>query len=131
MAITVPATGDQISATNFGIPVANQLNSLAVTAWTNLTLLNSWTVQDGMTPRYRKVGDVVQIVGRCGGGGAGTAMFNLPSGYRHTTGMASVTAGFNGTAWDMCLLDVQTGGNIVHAQGGSQKVTLQIWYPTT
>lgn len=49
--------------------------------WQNLTLQNSW-VSDGSTPRYRRVGKVVEVKGRVISGAASSVFATLPVGYR-------------------------------------------------
>lgn len=77
MAITPPVVDSEISASAFGVPVANQLNALAPTAWTSVTFQNSWSNFDGTRlVKYRKVGDEVQLRGVMKGG---TTTYNVPA----------------------------------------------------
>lgn len=85
MAITVPTIGTEIDVVTFGKPVVDQLNALVPTAWTMATLLTGWTHQANESVEYRKVGDVVQIRGRCNNAGATggfLSLFTLPVGFR-------------------------------------------------
>jgi len=91
MAITVPVAGQEASAEQFGIPVANEVNRMtplvvAPTPWTTLVLQNGWVNQAG-TAQYRKVGDMVQMRGTVGGGTAGTNVAILPVGFRPPAGL--------------------------------------------
>lgn len=86
MPITPPVVDTEISASAFGVPVANQLNALVPTAWTALAYAPSWggTANPAV---YRRVGDIVYVQGEIiwNGGtvGAGTNVFaTMPSGFR-------------------------------------------------
>lgn len=113
MAITVPQPTWVISATDFGIPVANQLNALAPTAWTGVTFQNGWANFDGArTVRYRKIGDLVYLQGVAAGGtlGYGVPMFVLPAGFRPRadTAFPALMAGTNALG----QITVQSNGNV-------------------
>jgi hypothetical protein len=99
MAIIVPQPGQEISATDFGAPVANQLNGIIPTVWTVLTLSASWTHQAGQSVSYRKVGDMVQLRGRMDGGLSNTTVFTLPTGYRPPFDVVLAIAGVASGAW--------------------------------
>jgi hypothetical protein len=94
MAITVPAAGQPVSASTFGIPVANQLNGIAPTAWTAVTFSNGWTATAGMGFAYRKSGDRVEFKGGITPGTLGSAAFTLPAGFRP---IADLVIGFPST----------------------------------
>lgn len=84
MAITVPVTGSEISATAFGAPVANALNAIEPTAWTNVTFQNGW-VNFGapyQNVQYRKIGDIVYVRGMMKSGTINQIAFTLPAGFR-------------------------------------------------
>jgi hypothetical protein len=57
---------------------------VATTAYTNVTLLNSWTVTASRRAAYRKVGDDLHLEIQITGGTAAdnTVLFNLPVGFR-------------------------------------------------
>jgi len=87
MPITVPIAGQEISASAFGIPVANEVNRMTpvttVTAWTALSLTNGWANVGGWgSAQYRKVGDMVQLRGVVSGGTANSSVATLPAGFR-------------------------------------------------
>lgn len=84
MAIVVPQPGQDIDATLFGAPVANQLNAIAPTAWTALSLLSGYTNEAGFrAARYRKIGDIVYVEGTLSSPGTVTVtVFQLPAGFR-------------------------------------------------
>lgn len=91
MAITRPVTKTIISTTDFGIPVADQINALQTavaalqpTPWANLTLVNGFTHESGNVPaQYRKVNNCVELRSSVSGiQPAGILMTTLPVGFR-------------------------------------------------
>ena len=111
MAITVPQPTWNISAVDFGQPVANQLNALAPTAWTNLTLQNSWTALTAC--QYRKVNDIVYVRGSMQNGtpAAGTVLATLPSGFRPTATFY-VTQPYYFGGWKHGVLQLEPTGDV-------------------
>lgn len=64
MAITVPVTGADISASTFGVPVANQLNAYFFPTWTNFAFGTEWQQQGGATAcSYFLAGKLVVLRG--------------------------------------------------------------------
>jgi len=114
MAITVPQPGQEISATDFGAPVANQLNGIAPTVWTALPLSNSWVPDAGSPVQYRKIGDIVYIRGIARNGviTTGTIGATLPTGFRPPQNGQLMTISHNGTSWLLAELDIITDGTI-------------------
>jgi hypothetical protein len=107
MAITVPAAGQPVSASTFGIPVANQLNGIAPTAWTNLTLQNGWTNASGQqAAQYRKIGDMVQLRGGIAGGTLNAIAFTLPVGFRPSITVRTPITGASGS-----MITIDAAGN--------------------
>jgi len=88
MPITPPQPQTMVDATAWGQPITTEVNRMtplvvAPTAWTALTLTNSWTNVGGWgTAQYRKVGDMVQLRGVVTGGIANSSVATLPTGYR-------------------------------------------------
>jgi hypothetical protein len=131
MAITVPATGDQISATNFGKPVADQLNALVPTAWQYLTLQNGW--QNFGSGRAncscRRDGAIVTVRVAMKLGTSGLTCFNLPSGYRPAADMdflircGPAIGFFNIVASGDCALFVAMTGDNTAVLGTAMFVT--------
>ncbi|WP_298742278.1 hypothetical protein [uncultured Microbacterium sp.] len=69
--------------------------------WITPTLNAGWTTYAGEVPRYKFLNGVVFLVGRATGtAAAGTTVFSLPAGFRHTYGSDLVFQGHsdNGTA---------------------------------
>jgi hypothetical protein len=119
MAITVPVPGDIVDANTFGIPVANQLNALAVTAWTTLVLNTNWTLVGGATPQYRKVGDNIQVRGIVANaaGGQGVIIATLPAGFRPLQNLYPISGTFYGASWALATIYIEasSGFMIYHA----------------
>src|SRR4030095_2516657 len=83
MPITVPVDGQEITVSAFGAPVANAINALAPTSWTNVTYQNSWADYAGAQRfQYRKIGDMVWLRGTFGGGTAAATITIFPVGFR-------------------------------------------------
>ena len=125
MAIVVPKDGDIISAGTFGIPVANEVNRITpittVTAWTALTLQNSWVPLGSSytNPVYRKIGDIVYVQGSIRNAGTFTGpgqsiASTLPVGFRPLTNLM-FPAIFGGTdTWGgPGRVDAMASGNIL------------------
>lgn len=112
MAITVPVVNTPLSVSTFGKPVADQLNALAPTAWTNVTFTNGWTNTSGAQAcQYRKEGDIVRIRGRMTPGTMGQIAFTLPAGFRPPAMFDFSTAVISGGqwAWGFCYIDPSGG----------------------
>lgn len=119
MAITVPKDGDIISASAFGIPVANEINRITpittVTAWTNLTLLNSWATSGGaFNLAYRKIGDIVYTRGNVGTGAVGSIIATLPAGFRPLTSLYLASSIFVGSTWVVACVWIQPDGSFTY-----------------
>ncbi|MET0466482.1 MAG: hypothetical protein ABW007_25210 [Chitinophagaceae bacterium] len=92
MAITRPITKTIISTTDFGIPVADQLNlntsdiaALKPGAWQPVTFQNGWANESGFQGvRYCKWGNLVFVQGSCVHADATSfaTVFQLPVGFR-------------------------------------------------
>lgn len=104
--------------------------------WTNLQLASSVEpYSDGQTPRYRKWGPVVQVLGAVKLKSNQSAGFNvnigtLPSGCRPLTQVATVCQGSGNDTW---LCNVSAGGvmNIERYRNGgtSAAATTSTWLP--
>jgi hypothetical protein len=80
--------------------------------WVTPTLLNGWTAQYGMTPRYRKDGfGIVHFEGFIIGGAANTVIFNLPVGYR-PTGVRAYVIGSQVSQAGLVVIEVGTDGSV-------------------
>jgi hypothetical protein len=110
MAVTVPVAGTEITVTNFGKPVADQLNALVPTAWTAVPLQNSWANYGAPYPTIacRKVGDVVYLRGLINGGTTNTICATLPVGFRPAHDTHFVVA--SNDSWGVLL--IRTAGTI-------------------
>lgn len=101
-----------------------ELQNVSVSGWTTATLLNGWSTKFDRTPRFRRVGNMVQLSGGVGGGttGDGTSVFVLPVGMRPSRTVivpiiaAGVGAILNGNALINRLV-VSTGGNVTFSYG--------------
>jgi hypothetical protein len=90
------------------------LTVLQPTPWVTATLLNGWALSDVEDPiRFRKVGDVVQIIGGIllSASSTSTVAFQLPEGFRpnKSTKLASISA-------TTPLVTIGTNGNVIHFQ---------------
>jgi hypothetical protein len=91
--------------------------------WIAPTLLNSWVNYGAPFANAGYFKDTLGLVHLRGvmkdGSGLGTAIFNLPSGYRPSAQVnyPSVSNGL------FCLISVQTNGDVVHVSGGSMAWT--------
>lgn len=66
--------------------IATINTKIADTGWIDLTLLNGATVQNGFTPRYRRIGKIVIIKGIVTTvSSADTVVATLPTGFRPST----------------------------------------------
>jgi hypothetical protein len=91
-----------------------ELTVLQPTPWVTATLLNGWALSDVEDPiRFRKVGDVVQIIGGIllSASSTSTVAFQLPEGFRpnKSTQLASIAA-------TTPLVTIGTNGNVIHFQ---------------
>jgi hypothetical protein len=122
MAINRPTTKTIISTAQWGVPITDAVNAnttdvaalktaTAVTPWTALPLQNGWIVSAvRMDPRYRKVGDTVQISGVINGGTPGSTFATMPVGFRSIQDILQVTAVFNGTTWLFAVIQMLATG---------------------
>ena len=133
MAITVPVAGNEVSVTDFGKPVADQLNALVPTAWANLTLQNSWANYQ-VTCRYRKVGDICYLQGCAHGGANNTVVFTLPVGFRPLVRINAIAYHWPSAPSAYFVL-IETDGTFRAAMldskpGNPQYIDVgQIWFP--
>lgn len=98
--------------------------------WSTPTLLNSWVNAGGVyqVAQYRKIGDVVQLRGSVKNGTVGTAMFNLPTGFRPPAQLVFATLdGLNAAA----RFDVEAGGNVSMLTGNNGQFNLQAQFSVT
>lgn len=101
-----------------------ELITTVPTGWASPTLLNSWVNAGGVyqVAQYRKVGDMVQLRGSVKNGTVGTAMFNLPAGFRPPAQVVFATLdGLNAAA----RFDVEAGGNVSMLTGNNGQFNLQ------
>lgn len=122
MAITVPIDGQEISASTFGAPVANEVNRMtplvvAPTAWTNVIFQNSWVNYGSgeQNIQYRKIGDVVYLRGVMKSGGLSTVAFTLPTGFRPIASLAFAVS----SAGAFGNLSVYSTGEVIPANGST------------
>ena len=120
MPITVPVTGDEISASAFGAPVANEVNRLTPlvdsrtpTAWTTVTYQNSWVTEGPQPAQYRKIGDIVYFRGSIKAGTNNTTAWTMPVGFRPPTVLTLPTLYYDAaTGWKPCRLYLLTDGQV-------------------
>lgn len=128
----VPAVGDFVQVLVQG---ANRLVIGSVgrtTAWTALTLLNSWVNFGGsqQTAQYRKVGDVVQVRGLVKSGAANTVAFNLPAGFRPPADLEFPIVGAAAAAF--AAVGVLVGGNVtIFTAGATTDIAINFSFSTT
>ena len=104
MPITVPVTGDQISATSFGAPVANEVNRLTplvdaglATAWVNVPFDSKWTSSGQWgypAVSVRKMGGMVWMRGLAQAQAiipANSVSATIPVGYRPLAQIMAMT----------------------------------------
>ena len=99
----------------------------AVGAWTPVTFLNGWINAGGgyQVGQYRLVGDMVQLRGRVQNGAMGTAMFNLPTGFRPPATTTIATGSVVSSSWAFGVLDCTPDGNVTpFVPGSNQGITL-------
>jgi hypothetical protein len=108
----------------------------AGSAWQTLSGTNGWSASSN-TPRYRLVGDVVQIDGAMNGGSASNANFaTLPSGFRPPatrTYAAGCTAGVIGgesSFISVAASGVMSSGGVTPGTG-SMTLTIGGQFPIT
>ena len=127
MAIARPVTKTKISTVDFGIPVVDFVNAWTPTAWALLTLQNGWTAFGAQyaSPQYRKVGDMVQLIGAIKNAAAVTSPGQsqigvLPTGYRPPLNMITTVIFGGSDGWGgMGRLDINsTGGVLVTVSAG-------------
>lgn len=136
MAIAVPQVGQQISASSFGKPVADWVNVNDPTPWVNLPLGPSISLDQSMTPpRYRKIGDLVYLIGSAitSNGPSTTALLGvLPVGFRPTRPFrfANVAMDVSGAPFPY-RMDLGTDGSINVYIGNWNTIIISIVIPTT
>lgn len=125
MAITVPVVNTALSVSAFGKPVADQLNSIAPTAWTDLTLSNGWSNVVGSRPNtgWKTQGGFGILRIAMKGGTSGLACFTLPAAARPTYYIDSQIRCGPGMGWinfdstGSTVLFVANGGDNTLAAG--------------
>ena len=117
MPIAVPIAGSEVNVTNFGKPVADEVNRMtplvvAPTAWVNLSLVNGWVNFSGYYPcQYRKIGDIVYVRGSLSEPNSATGTFaTLPIGFRPTIGAEHGGVAFAGQRRAVSILISTDGG---------------------
>jgi len=119
MAIVRPVTKTLISVPNWGVPITDEVNRLTTltgsnvpTAWTNLPLVNGWSISSPSA--YRKVGDMVQIRGAIQSGtiAGNTILATLPVGFRPTY-IHYFTQPYYYAGWQNGVLAVNSSGNLI------------------
>lgn len=97
------------------------------TAWTSLPLTSPW-VADGVTPAYRKAGDVVELRGSINGGTGGSTAGTLPVGFRPPFGALNFAAYQWPGSPQFCGVTVTTGGlvQVFPSSGTPQHVALDV-----
>jgi len=91
--------------------------------WTAPTMLNGWTA-DTPPPRYRLLGDKVELRGRVAGTTTFTGVFILPVGFRPPVDMMMPAAVVAGGAWATGAVSVAADGIVSVASGGHSNVSL-------
>lgn len=143
MAIAVPVVGTPVSASTFGIPVANTVNTIdtrtTVTAWTGLPFIAPWTNFGSgyQTGQYRKLGDNVQVRGFVSPGTSAPAfstIATLPAGFRPPLAQQIVILYYNGTSQIPLPFNIDVSGqlNILNAMTGAGQLglALVLWFST-
>ena len=98
--------------------------------WQTPTLLNGWVNYDTnayQAARYRKIGDEVYITGLVRSGTLGTAVFNLPVGYRPLRNLHFATLCSTGGAAQLAVLEIK-GTNGSPAGDVHANIAGQTWY---
>jgi len=130
MAIVRPVTKTLISVPNWGVPITDEVNRLTdlttsnvPTAWTTVTLINGWVHDTNNAVQYRKVGDMLQLRGRCKNGTWGFAdLFTLPVGFRPIReAHLSVGIVLSAASWSTSVCFIYATGAV--GGGGSTAVT--------
>lgn len=144
MAITRPVTRTIISTTDFGIPVADQLNTLQTQvatlipgAWQTMTLLNGFTADPWTAGvRIRKIGPVVYCAGAISNPSGLTAqfnVFNIPSGFRPATNTRVPLGGYYGGGGEVQAGrgDIATGGGVnIQMANNTFLIIFNCWWMT-
>lgn len=119
MAITVPVVNTALSVSTFGKPVADQLNTMALTAWTNAVYANGWTTQTGMGAlQYRKdFPDLVRMRGVIMGGTLGQPCTTLPAGFRPPSEVYYTGGCWNGSTWVIARTVLTPTGTVTPTNG--------------
>lgn len=120
MPIIVPQPGQDIDATLFGKPVADELNRItplviAPTAWVNCTMLNGWAALGAgyRTPRYRKISDLVYVEAYVSATApTSDTMFQMPTGFRPPLHLQISGSAYSGGP-AMCSVTFQSDGNVL------------------
>jgi hypothetical protein len=105
-------------------------------AWIPPTLLNSWAHHSsgGHSPPgyYRDATGLVHIRGMVDSGSSGTAIFQLPAGYRPKTRFRVPAVTMSGGVQAFAAIDIQTTGDVVAQGSGTQWLALgHIAFPTS
>lgn len=101
-----------------------ELQNVSDSSWTTATLLNGWSTKFDRTPRFRRVGNMVQLSGGVGGGttGDGTSVFVLPVGMRpsRTIVVPVIAAGTGAILNSNALINrmvITSAGNVTFSYG--------------
>lgn len=95
-----------------------QATSRPRTAWTSLTLVNSWATVSGRTPSYHKDAlGYVHLRGTMSGGASGTLAFTLPVGFRTGMFASALTASATPNAPGVLNLDTNGQGTVFFTAG--------------
>lgn len=123
MVLTVPVAGTELTVSAFGKPITDQVNAntvaLTAGAWTPVTFQGTWANQTGGSQpvQYRKLGDMVQLRGQMAAGSMSSPAFTLPVGFRPPFLFMLSTGCFNGSAWVVARMDMNTDGRCVPIDG--------------
>ena len=137
MAITVPAAGTELSVSTFGAPVANAINAATPTAWVGVPFINAYGNQSGAyhPTQYRKIGDMVQVVGVVSGpanaGSSFSFAFTLPAGFRPTAQIYAFMASWNNPTWQLGRASILADGSVSLEFHQGQYIALNFQFPTT
>ena len=95
----------------------NDVAALQPTVWYAASLIGSWVnVAGQQAMQYRKWGDTVWLRGLVQSGASGSAIFNLPSGFRPPYTLGFAIASGLGTFGQV---NVEMGGNVTHVTGNT------------
>jgi hypothetical protein len=85
------------------------------TGWITPTLGTNWSTYAGETPKYRKLGGILFLSGRCSGtAAAGTTIFTLPTGFRHSVGYTQMVWQAHSDGGTQTMI-VESDGDVVIA----------------